>query len=336
MSDEWNKCEAVDGTCDRPARHRRGKYCSQHGRMSRLGKPLVKLAYELGDGEWNMCQAVDGTCDRQAQARRGKYCARHRELHAQGKPLVPLKNKYARDGEWNMCQAVDGTCGRKAQTAGSKYCTRHAELNRDGKPMVKLRESRPRGTDPLDCTFDGCDKLAVAKGLCPGHYQQSEAGQELTPLRYRRPRGSASARNERGEKHCPGCNQWLPESDFHDSPSTTGLSHTCRLCTAARMVARKYNLPPEEYRRMLEEQGGACGSCGKVPENRRLVVDHDHSCCPTKTSCGDCIRGLLCDDCNWGIGRLGDTEAAVRGALEYLVRSNNRRVRLPEKGESAA
>lgn len=33
------------------------------------------------------------------------------------------------------------------------------------------------------CSFEGCDKAALAKGLCQGHYQQQWKGQELRPLR---------------------------------------------------------------------------------------------------------------------------------------------------------
>lgn len=33
------------------------------------------------------------------------------------------------------------------------------------------------------CSFDGCGKPALAKGLCPGHYEQQRKGQELRPLR---------------------------------------------------------------------------------------------------------------------------------------------------------
>lgn len=49
---------------------------------------------------------------------------------------------------------------------------------------------------------------------------------------------------------------------------------------------------------MYESQGRACAGCGKTVPNDRLDIDHDHSCCPGFTSCGSCVRGLVCRPCN--------------------------------------
>src|SRR5690606_39402378 len=35
------------------------------------------------------------------------------------------------------------------------------------------------------CSFEGCDKPIMGKGLCAGHYHQQRRGQELRPLRKR-------------------------------------------------------------------------------------------------------------------------------------------------------
>lgn len=82
---------------------------------------------------------------------------------------------------------------------------------------------------------------------------------------------------------------------------------------------RLYNLTPEAYDQLLEDQGGGCALCGIEPTTRRLAVDHDHACCPGRASCGECIRGLLCTTCNTGIGKLGDTAEALQRAANYLA-----------------
>jgi hypothetical protein len=48
-----------------------------------------------------------------------------------------------------------------------------------------------------------------------------------------------------------------------------------------------------------------------------ICVDHDHSCCPAeKQSCGKCIRGLLCLDCNTTLGKI---ERKLDMAQVYLA-----------------
>lgn len=87
-----------------------------------------------------------------------------------------------------------------------------------------------------------------------------------------------------------------------------------------RMVCATYNLKPGDYRRLYEAQGGRCAICriatGKA---RKLAVDHDHSCCPGKTSCGKCVRGLICSNCNRDIGRRRDDPLAFFRAGLYLI-----------------
>lgn len=91
---------------------------------------------------------------------------------------------------------------------------------------------------------------------------------------------------------------------------------------------QRHGMPPERYAAVLDEQGGVCAICRR-PETARgrggrvmpLAVDHDHACCPGKTSCGACVRGLLCMSCNHGIGRLDDDPELLEAAAAYLRRT---------------
>ncbi len=74
----------------------------------------------------------------------------------------------------------------------------------------------------------------------------------------------------------------------------------------AREFARemkKYGTTIEWYRDKLLRQCGLCAICRHLSHHhgtiQRLQVDHDHNCCDLRTkSCGKCLRGLLCADCN--------------------------------------
>lgn len=68
-------------------------------------------------------------------------------------------------------------------------------------------------------------------------------------------------------------------------------------------------IPIAEIEKMMAAQGNLCLICGLFSE---LVVDHNH-----KT--GE-IRGMLCRQCNFGIGLLKESPATLRSAIAYLER----------------
>lgn len=90
-------------------------------------------------------------------------------------------------------------------------------------------------------------------------------------------------------------------------------------------MERVYGLTPDEYERLYEAQGRRCAICRRAggvtnrpDRQRRLAVDHDHSCCPGPTSCGRCVRGLLCSACNDVLAHARDDAAYFHRAIRYL------------------
>lgn len=73
---------------------------------------------------------------------------------------------------------------------------------------------------------------------------------------------------------------------------------------------RLYGVTPENYETLFKEQNGLCAICERPPKNRLLDVDHDH-----KTGK---LRGLLCMNCNNGLGRFGDNPELLEKAAAYL------------------
>jgi hypothetical protein len=81
----------------------------------------------------------------------------------------------------------------------------------------------------------------------------------------------------------------------------------------------KYGLEPAEYLRLYEHQGRRCAICRRATgATKRLAVDHDHTCCPGPTSCGKCVRGLLCGPCNSMLAHARDDAELFRRAIRYL------------------
>ena len=142
------------------------------------------------------------------------------------------------------------------------------------------------------------------------------------PFRVTLPKGRAAERDERGRKRCRDCDRWLPSSAFAKHPRTTdGLRAHCRACNVTQRLLYAYGLTREDYNRMLSEQDHKCAICETTDPGRWWCVDHDHACCGDGTrTCGDCIRGIICDACNVGIGRFSDSPERLRAAAAYLER----------------
>lgn len=78
-----------------------------------------------------------------------------------------------------------------------------------------------------------------------------------------------------------------------------------------------YNFTLEEYIKLLEIQKGLCSICKQIETAkhqsgtlRALSVDHNHK---TKK-----IRGLLCNNCNRGLGYFKDDISVLEEAIKYL------------------
>lgn len=131
-------------------------------------------------------------------------------------------------------------------------------------------------------------------------------------------------------KLCFKCNELKPYEEYAKAKSNKdGFYHLCRKCqsevrkdypsTKAVKNYSKHNLSLEDYVRLLEAQDSRCAVCQKYLNLEDASIDHDHNCCPESySSCGRCVRGLLCKQCNVGLGMFKDNPVTVAGAFRYL------------------
>jgi hypothetical protein len=122
-----------------------------------------------------------------------------------------------------------------------------------------------------------------------------------------------------GTAVCTRCKVRKAVGEF---PSLDGGKYLCRACMAVANESyslARLGLTVTDYERLLEEQGGRCAICG-CPEGHRscygkkckLAVDHEHQT-------GQ-VRGLLCNNCNRGLGRFKDSLSLLEAAIRYLKR----------------
>jgi len=77
----------------------------------------------------------------------------------------------------------------------------------------------------------------------------------------------------------------------------------------------EFGISTSIYNDILAEQYGVCAICGAKysdKKNRRLHVDHDHVT--------DKVRGLLCSNCNTGLGNFKDNPELLQLAIDYLLK----------------
>lgn len=203
------------------------------------------------------------------------------------------------------------------------YC---GELCRCHAYRARLRANRPKR--PL-CDVDGCERRTKNPETrwCNAHYLRwYRYGDPLLDGRTApKPDGTCcycKGTSPRGRKFC---------STLCENRSRSGIETVqryCKVCDAPLPIknrpdrlycseecvrlmgrARKYGIDAEEYLRLLKTQDRKCAICGSEPA--RLFIDHCHT--------SGKVRGLLCTQCNAGIGMFKEDPSRLRGALAYLA-----------------
>ena len=82
-------------------------------------------------------------------------------------------------------------------------------------------------------------------------------------------------------------------------------------------LKKLYNISRESFESLLLSQKGCCAICHKHYSEltKSLAVEHDHDT--------NKVRGLLCFNCNIGLGKFQDKESLLFNAINYL--KDNRR-----------
>lgn len=129
-------------------------------------------------------------------------------------------------------------------------------------------------------------------------------------------------------KQCTKCKDLKSEEDFvKRKTGKNGLGSWCKPCCNLVIINSKEKKPDryknynlvyrfgitiEQYSQILEKQENKCKICKRHKNEftKSLIVDHCHDTGK--------IRGLLCDNCNRGLGQFKDSIESLNSALEYL------------------
>lgn len=139
------------------------------------------------------------------------------------------------------------------------------------------------------------------------------------------------------------CNKCQEQKDLSEFPKAKqykyGVRNECKKCYTAYMTNyynsnpdkkaakvamnsgrdsnwKRHKITEEQYNNMVDKYDGKCHSC---KSRQATNIDHDHSCCNGNRSCGKCVRGLLCHNCNSALGLLKDNVEHINLLSTYLV-----------------
>ena len=144
-------------------------------------------------------------------------------------------------------------------------------------------------------------------------------------------------KNTKDRKYCPKCDRFYTRDNFYKNKSAAdGLAGYCKECDKNTNKERKlakadyysdmnkiykrlriYNITKEQFETIMEDQRWVCLIC-KNDLKENFNIDHDHACCEGRYSCGKCIRGILCGNCNRGLGHFKDSKEYLKSAIDYL------------------
>lgn len=132
------------------------------------------------------------------------------------------------------------------------------------------------------------------------------------------------------QRECTSCKNTYPLIKFYKNKlgkfKTTSKCKECYNIYDYKIdknskLKKAYGISLQDYNELLTKQNGKCSIC-EVDNNgyyrkklRAFAVDHCHTTSK--------IRGLLCSDCNTGIGLLKDNIDLLNNAIKYLNNSRN-------------
>ena len=142
-------------------------------------------------------------------------------------------------------------------------------------------------------------------------------------------RGQWTVVREDGTRPCRGCGLILPLSCFGKGAKRAVSRSRCKKCEVvasgirARANPKKvrdyriksvYNLTPEQTKAMFDRQRGSCAICFKPLDFNNpkgsWAIDHNHATGK--------VRGILCYNCNRGLGAFFDNQDILSRAALYV------------------
>lgn len=288
---------------------------------------------------------VRGTCQKddcdKPHAARG-FCSTHYKAWRDGR--LREEARAVRERNPRPCKH----CGEPIpviRNAKAIFCT--ALCKRQYQYQQERASSTPKQAAP--CPVDGCGSSVFARGVCAKHYNRLRSKGSLDDTRknakgicaiedcsrehlagglcethYRRARRKEHRRRVTQELAGRACVHCGAELGPDRSARAIFCSRTCK--EKERVASGKaaegsrrhyfgklYGLTVDQINEMAKAGCAICGTTDWPGRHKRPHVDHDH-----RTGA---VRGVLCSECNTGLGKFRDDPDVLERAIAYLLKA---------------
>ena len=279
-------------------------------------------------------------CGKPHQAR--GLCATHYKAWHDGRLREAVR--AAREAEPRLCEQC-GTEISPNRRAGTRFCDALCK----SKSQRKREKARPARDPAPPCSVENCNTPKFSLGLCSRHYSrlrskgslddarknakgvcsrgdcsQEHVARGLCDQHYRhqlRAERRQRLASELADRRCLHCDEPIPaKRNAAALFCTRACKQKERVASGkAAEVARRhyfgklYGLSVDQVNEMAERGCGICGTTDWPGRHQRPHVDHDH-----KTGK---VRGILCSECNTGLGKFRDDPAVLERAIAYLLKA---------------
>jgi hypothetical protein len=196
--------------------------------------------------------------------------------------------------------SIDG-CASTVTARG--WCGKHYDRWRRNGDPTKVRGA-------TECAEHGCRRMTVGQGWCSTHYSRYVKAPQGRERRLAAKTGRLCAHC--GNQISPDrrsralfCSVECKRRDFVESGAQ-------RASVLRSYYKRNYALTLEQAEDMRRTGCAICARTTGIGRFGQLHIDHDHVT-------GE-VRGVLCHECNTGLGKFKDDPDLLAAAIKYLTR----------------
>ena len=218
-------------------------------------------------------------------------------------------------------------------------CLRAQQRDRYTKAHKEKQEAKANKIAEEDALFNSgkykcqcCNQVQLLSQF--NKHKQGRLGIEATCRNCKQYLKDKRLKESKGLRACRKCGINARNKDdlelfVKDSKSRFGRYNLCKKCHASadsnkkannslEKRVKKFGITVDEYNNFISTQNNCCAICGTNKDDfngrgNNFHIDHCHST--------NKVRGLLCNNCNTGLGQFKDNVQNLKNAIQYLIKN---------------